>query len=299
MSESAADAVIARIRAVYARWGRATGIDEMRRDWEALHAPDESAPPAEPVMANGVAAAWIGRGGLRRDRAVLFFHGGGFQMGSIETHRGLAAAIAERAGCRALSVGYRRAPEHRFPAPVEDALAAFEWLLAQGLAARHVALAGDSAGGGLAVALMLALKARGRALPAAAALMSPWTDMEASGESFSSRAAADPFHQRATIQALARTYLGRGGDPRDPLASPIRGDLSGLPPLLIQVGERETVLDDARILAERARAAGADAALEIWPGMFHAFQLYPELAEARAAIAAIGAHLARHLGLRD
>ncbi len=296
MSESAAEAVIARIRAVYARWGRTTGIAEMRRDWEALHAPDASVPPAETVSANGVAAAWIGRGDLRRDRAILFMHGGGFQMGSIETHRALAAALAERAGCRVLSVNYRLAPEHRFPAPLEDALAAWDWLAAAGHDARHIALAGDSAGGGLAVSLMLALKARGRALPAAAALMSPWTDMEAGGASYETRAAADPFHQRAMIQALARMYLGRGGDPRDPLASPILGDLAGLPPLLIQVGERETVLDDSRVLAERARAAGVDAKLEIWPGMFHVFQLYPALAEARAAIAAIGAHLAGHLG---
>jgi acetyl esterase/lipase len=295
VSEGAAEVVIARIRAVYARWRRTTGIEEMRRDWEALHAPDASAPPAEPVSANGVAAAWIGRAGLRRDRAILFFHGGGFQMGSIETHRALAAAIAECAGCRVLSVDYRRAPEHRYPAPLEDALAAWDWLAATGLEAQHIALAGDSAGGGLAVSLMLALKARGRALPAAAALMSPWTDMEASGASYVTRAAADPFHQRAMIQALARTYLGRNGDPRDPLASPIRGDLSGLPPLLIQVGERETVLDDSRILAERALAAGVESKLEVWPGMFHVFQLYPELAAARAAIAAIGAHLARHL----
>jgi acetyl esterase/lipase len=295
VSGSAAEAVIARIRAVYARWGRTTGIEEMRRDWEALHAPDASVPAAVPVSADGVAAAWIGREGLRRDRAILFFHGGGFQMGSVETHRALAAVIADGAGCRVFSVNYRLAPEHRFPAPVEDALAAWHWLAAAGLDARRIALAGDSAGGGLALSLMLALKGRGRALPAAAALMSPWTDMEASGASYETRAAADPFHQRATIRALARTYLGRGGDPRDPLASPIMGDLTGLPPLLIQVGERETVLDDSRVLAERASAAGVEAKLEIWPGMFHVFQLYPELAEARAAVAAIGAHLARHL----
>jgi monoterpene epsilon-lactone hydrolase len=298
VNESAAEAVIARIRAVYARWGRTTGIEAMRRDWEALHAPNASVAAAVPVSANGAAAAWIGRNSLRRDRAILLFHGGGFQMGSIETHRALAAAIAESAGCRVLSVNYRLAPEHRFPAPLEDATAAYEWLVASGYEARRIALAGDSAGGGLAVSLMLALKARGRALPAAAALMSPWTDMEASGESYATRAAADPFHQRAMIQALARAYLGRGGDPRDPLASPIQGDLAGLPPLLIQVGERETVLDDSRVLAVRARAAGVDARLEIWPGMFHVFQLYPELAAARAAIAAIGGHLAQHLELR-
>lgn len=298
MSDRAAEAVIARIRAVYARWGRTTGIDAMRRDWEALHAPEASVPAAEPVSANGIAAAWIGGAGLGRGRVILYFHGGGFQMGSVETHRALAAAIAASAGCRVLSVNYRLAPEHRFPAPLEDALSAYEWLMASGLDPRHVALAGDSAGGGLALSLMLALKARGRALPAAAALMSPWTDMEASGESYATRAAADPFHQRAMILALARAYLGRGGDPRDPLASPIHGDLRGLPPLLIQVGERETVLDDSRVFAERARAAGVDAQIEIWPGMFHVFQLYPELAAARAAVGAIGAHLALHLHLR-
>ncbi len=297
MNDVAVEAVIARIRGVYRRWDRTTGIEAMRRDWEALHAPDPSVPPAVPISAHGVATAWIGRDDLRSDRVILFFHGGGFQMGSIETHRALAAAIGAAAGCRVLSVNYRLAPEHRFPAPLEDALAAFEWLETQGLEARDIALAGDSAGGGLAVSLMLALKARGRALPAAAALMSPWTDMEARGQSFETRAAADPFHQRAMIQALARTYLGRAGDPRDPLASPIQGDLAGLPPLLIQVGDREAVLDDARILAERAHAAGVAARLEIWPAMFHVFQLYPELAEARAAVAAVGDHLARHLRL--
>jgi epsilon-lactone hydrolase len=292
----AVDAVIARIRSVYRGWDRATGIETMRRDWEALHAPDASAPQAIPVSANGVRAAWIAPAGVRTDRAILFLHGGGFQMGSIETHRALSAAIAASAGCRVLAVDYRLAPEHRFPAPVEDALAAYAWLLSTGLAPQQIALAGDSAGGGLAVSLLLALKARGHALPAAAALMSPWTDMEASGESFETRAAADPFHQRAMIKALAKAYLGADGNPRDPLASPVHGDLAVLPPLLIQVGDRETVLDDARLLADRARAAGVNVRLEIWSGMFHVFQLYArELAEAREAIAKIGEHLRRHL----
>ena len=296
--DSAAEAVIARVLRVYKSWGRATDIETMRRDWEALHAPDASAPQPVPITANGVKAAWIGTKGLREDRAILFLHGGGFQMGSIETHRALSAHVAASAGCRVLAVDYRLAPEHRFPAPLEDALAAHDWLLRTGLAPRHIGLAGDSAGGGLAASLMLALKARGTALPAAAALMSPWTDMEASGASFETRAALDPFHQRPMIQALARAYLGRGGDPRNPLVSPVHGDLSGLPPLLIQVGERETVLDDSRRLAERAKEAGVDARLEIWDGMFHVFQLYAgELAEAREAIARIGAHLRRHLGL--
>jgi acetyl esterase/lipase len=295
--DSTAEAVIARILRVYEGWGRTTGIEAMRRDWEALHAPDASIPPPVPLTVNGLTAAWIGSEGLREDRAILFFHGGGFQMGSIETHRALAARIAASAGCRVLAIDYRLAPEHCFPAPLEDALAAYDWLLATGLAPRQISLAGDSAGGGLAVSLMLALKARKSALPAAAALMSPWTDMEASGASFETHAARDPFHQRAMIQALARAYLGCGGDPRDPLASPVHGDLAGLPPLLIQAGERETVLDDSRLLAARAKEAGVETRLEIWDGMFHVFQLYAgELAEARAAIARIGAHLRQNLG---
>lgn len=297
-TDSAVEAVIERIRSVYKGWGRTTAIAAMRCDWEALHAPDASVPRAIPVLANGVKAAWITPEDVRDDRAVLFFHGGGFQMGSIETHRALSAAIAAGAGCRVLAVDYRLAPEHRFPAPVEDALAAFDWLLSSGLLPQHIAVAGDSAGGGLALSLMLALKARRHALPAAAALMSPWTDMEASGQSFETRSAADPFHQRAMIKALAKAYLGSGGNPRDPLASPVHGDLSGLPPLLIQVGGNETVLDDARLLADRARAAGVEVRLEIWSGMFHVFQLYAaDLPKAREAVGRIGAHLAAHLNI--
>jgi acetyl esterase/lipase len=296
VTEAAVQAIVDRIRAVYGRWGRGTGIDAMRRDWEALYKPDSGVPAPTAVSANGVRAAWIGAPDAAPDRAVLFFHGGGFQMGSLDTHRTLMANIADASGCRVLGVDYRLAPEHRFPAPVEDALAAYDWLVGEGFMPAQIALVGDSAGGGLALALLLALKARGAALPAAAAVMSPWTDMEASGHSYETRAAADPIHQRPMIQALARAYLGRDGDPRDPLASPIHGDLAGLPPLLIQVGDRETVLDDAAILAERAKAAGVDATLEIWDGMIHVFQLYAaELPQARAALDRIGGFLRRHL----
>lgn len=297
MTRTAVDAVVARILATYGRWGRGTPIADMRRDFEALHAPPADVSRPLRLSANGVPAAWIGPEGAGRDRAILFFHGGGFQMGSIASHLSLMSGIAAAAGVRVLGIEYRLAPEHRFPAPVEDALAAYDWLKREGYAARRIALAGDSAGGGLALSLLHALKARGEALPACAALMSPWTDMEASGETYASRASADPIHQRPMIQALARTYLGRGGDPRDPLASPLLGEFGGLPPLLIQVGDRETVLDDSRRLAERARAAGVAATLEAWDGMIHVFQLHAgELPEARDAIAGIGAFLRRHLG---
>lgn len=291
MTNAAAEAVIARIRATYARWGRTTDIATRRRDWDALHAAGPEVPAAVPIAAGGVEAAWIAPPGMREDRAILFFHGGGFQLGSIESHRALAAGIAASAGCRVLSVAYRLVPEHRFPAPVEDALAAHDWLRSTGLGPDRIGVAGDSAGANVALALLLSLKARGDRLPAAAALMSPWTDMEATGESYETRAAADPFHQRGMIKALAAAYLGPGADPRNPLASPIVADLAGLPPLLVQVGDRETVLSDSADLVRRAILAGVDARLHVWPGMFHVFQLYAAaLTEARDAIAGIGGH---------
>jgi acetyl esterase/lipase len=292
--DASLQAIIDRILAVYGSWGPDTGIARMRADWEALFAPDPALPRLEPV--EGVRAAWIGAADADRTRAVLYLHGGGFQIGSLDTHRAVMADIAARTGCWVLGVDYRLAPEHRFPAQLEDALAAYDWLRGQGFAPGRIALAGDSSGAGLAVSALLALKARGDAMPAAAALMSPWTDMEASGTSYETRAEADPIHDRAMIQALARTFLGRDGNPRDPLASPLHGDLAGLPPLLIQVGGRETLLDDSRMLAARARATGVDVTLEVDEPMIHVFQLYAaELAQAHDALGRIGAFLRRHL----
>lgn len=296
MTGAAVQAIVDRILAVYRRWDRDTGIEAMRRDWAALHPPAPGTPAVEPISAGGVPAGWIGAPGAVPGRAILYFHGGGFQMGSLETHRTLMADIAAASGARVLGVDYRLAPEHRFPSPLEDALAAYDWLIGQSFKPGCIALAGDSAGGGLAISLMLALKARGDALPAAAAVMSPWTDMEATGASFETRAKADPILERSMVELLARTYLGRDGDPRDPRASPIHGDLAGLPSLLIQVGDREVVLDDARMLDERAEAAGVDVTLEVWDGMIHVFQLYAaELPQARQAIDRIGGFLRRHL----
>lgn len=291
------EAVVERIRAVYGRWGRDTTVEEMRRDWETFLCSVEPAEPGERVSANGVEAEWIAAPGARADRLYLYFHGGGFQLGSIATHRALMTRLSAASGARALGVGYRRAPEHRFPAPVDDALAAWEWVLAQGFAPEQVALAGDSAGGGLALSMLVALRDRGLPLPACAAVMSPWTDMEATGETYETRAAADPIHQRPMILALARAYLGRDGNPRDPLASPLLADLRGLPPLLVQAGDRETVLDDARAFADKAREADVEVELDVREDMIHVFQLFAaELDEGREAIGRIGAFLDRHLG---
>jgi acetyl esterase/lipase len=202
------------------------------------------------------------------------------------------ARIGAAAGCRVLGVNYRLAPEAHFPAPVDDAVAVYEWLLAAGVQPSQIAVGGDSAGGGLAAALLLSLRDRGRALPAAAVLLSAWTDLTAQGDSYKTRAEADPIHQRAMILATARQYLGRDGDASNPLASPLFGSLAGLPPLLLQVGDRETVLDDSIRFAAKARLAGVRADLEVYPNMIHVFQQFAdEIPEAREAIAGIGRFL--------
>jgi epsilon-lactone hydrolase len=288
---------IQRIQSVYANWNRQTTAVQMRGDWDAAFAGCSVPVICRGVSAGGVDAEWIVPADAPADKAILYFHGGGFRLGSIASHRDLIAGIAEASGCRALAINYRLAPEHRFPAAPEDALTAFDWLRAQGFAADNIALAGDSAGGNLVLTTMLGLRDRGEPLPAAGVMMSPWTDLAATGESYQNRAAADPIHQRSMILALAKNYLGEGGDAFNPLASPLYADLTGLPPLLIQAGDRETVRDDATMLAAKARAAGVDAELQVFGGMIHVFQMFPEIPQAAEAIAAIAAFLRRHLRL--
>jgi monoterpene epsilon-lactone hydrolase len=294
------DLAIARIRAVYRSWNRDTSVAQMRSDWDAAFGGSNAPVACERVSAGGIDGEWIFPANAPEDKAILFFHGGGFRIGSVASHRDLIAQIALASGCRVLAINYRLAPAHRFPAALDDAIAAYGWLLDRGLKPGNIAFAGDSAGGNLALAAMLALRERSLPLPVAAVLMSPWTDLAATGTSYVSRAEADPIHQRPMILALAKNYLGGQGDPRDPLVSPLYADLAGLPPLLIQVGDRETVLDDAVMFADLARAAGVDVHLEVWDGMIHVFQMFgAELAEAHRAIASIAQFLNRHLQTRN
>lgn len=294
------DLAIARIRAVYRSWNRDTSVAQMRSDWDAAFGGSNAPVACERVSAGGIDGEWIFPANAPEDKAILFFHGGGFRIGSVASHRDLIAQIALASGCRVLAINYRLAPEHRFPAALDDAIAAYGWLLDRGLKPGNIAFAGDSAGGNLALAAMLALRERSLPLPVAAVLMSPWTDLAATGASYVSRAEADPIHQRPMILALAKNYLGGQGNPRDPLVSPLYADLAGLPPLLIQVGDRETVLDDAVMFADLARAAGVDVHLEVWDGMIHVFQMFgAELAEAHRAIASIAQFLNRHLQTRN
>ena len=292
----AVDEVIHRVRQVYVSWTRDTTVAQMRQDWDTLFGGVPVDAAIEDVNAGGVKAQWVSAPGADAGRAVLYFHGGGFQVGSLVSHRELMAGLSAAAQCSVLGIDYRLAPEHRYPAALDDASAAWQWLIGQGFAPQHIALAGDSAGGGLALSLLLRLRDAGQPLPAAAVLMSAWTDLTASGASYGTRADSDPIHQRPMIVAMARNYLGKEGNPADPLVSPLFADLKGLPPLLAQVGDRETVLDDSRDFVARAKEAGVDATLQVWDHMIHVFQQFPaQLPEARAAIQDLGRFLRRHL----
>jgi epsilon-lactone hydrolase len=293
------DRAIARIRAVYRNWNRDTTVARMRSDWDTAFGGTTAPVTCERVTAGGVDGEWISPANAPKDKAALYFHGGGFRIGSVTSHRDLIAQVAVVSGCRVLAINYRLAPEHRFPAALDDVLAAYGWMLGQGFEPGNIAFAGDSAGANLALAATLALRERKRPLPAAVALMSPWTDLAATGASYVSRAEVDPIHQRPMILALAKNYLGGQGDPCDPLVSPLYADLTDLPPLLIQVGDRETVLDDSVMFADKARAAGVEVDLQVWDGMIHVFQMFgAELPEARQAIAAIARFLDRHLHIK-
>ncbi len=248
------------------------------------------------VDAGGVAAEWVEGPWSVGGATILYLHGGGYTVGSVRTHRALVARLGQAAGARGLTVDYRLGPEDPFPAAVEDALAAYRWLVREGVDPTRIVVAGDSAGGGLTLALLVALRDAGDALPAAGVCISPWTDLACTGESMSTRSAADPMVQRDGLLPMAAAYLA-GRDPRTPLASPLYADLRGLPPLLIHVGTAETLLDDATRVAERARAAGVVVDLEVWDDMIHVWHAFaPLLPEADEAVGRVGAWVRGRLG---
>jgi epsilon-lactone hydrolase len=284
------DPGITALREIIAKRPRSDDIGERRRDIDARGRQYELADDVvvEPVVIDGVRAEWTSTPGVDRCQAILYLHGGGYVIGSLDSHRHVAAEAGRAAQARTLALDYRLAPEHPFPAAVEDALAGYRFLLAEGVQPDAIAIAGDSAGGGLVVAAMMAIRDAGLRQPACGWTVSPWVDMEAIGETMTSKAATDPTVQKPAILDLAKLYLN-GADPRSPLAAPIYGDLRGLAPLLIQVGAAETLLDDAIRLARIAGAADVAVNLQIWPEMIHVWHLYhPELAAGRRAIAAGG-----------
>ena len=250
--------------------------------------PDPEGVRFEPLQADGVWVEWMVPPEASPERTVLYLHGGGYVVGSPIDYRDTVSRIARAAQARALAVDYRLAPEHPHPAAVEDVVTAYRWLLAGGARPEGIVVAGDSAGGGLTVATLVALRDRGVPLPAAGVCISPWVDMEGSGESMTTNAEADPLVKKDLILGMAEAYL-QTQDRRTPLAAPLYADLRRLPPLLIQVGTIETLLDDARRLADRARAAGVEVTYEEWPDQPHVWHWFGSfLPEAQQAIDRIG-----------
>jgi epsilon-lactone hydrolase len=266
-------------------------------EWRASFAPAGRVVPlpddvrVSDVNAGGVPAHWLDAPGADAGRVLLFLHGGGFELGSVRSDGELAARLGRAGGMRVLFAEYRLAPEHPFPAAVDDVLAAWRWLRAsQGVSASSIAVAGDSAGGGLAVALLVAARDAGEALPAAAVLMSPTVDLTSSGASMTERAGQDPVSTPAMLRQFAAGYLA-GADPETPLASPLFAPMSGLPPLLIQVGTADVLLSDAERLAAAATEAGVDVTLEVGEGLPHVYQLLLGTPEAAAATERAGKFL--------
>jgi acetyl esterase/lipase len=285
------DPEILTLRELIASRPRATDIAQRRRDMDARGRQFGVATDVtvEQVSAGGVAAEWTATPGADRGGAVLYLHGGGYVIGSLDSHRHLAAEVGRACGVRALAIDYRMAPEHPFPAAVEDALAAYRFLLDSGIRPARICIAGDSAGGGLVVAAMLAIRGAELPQPGCGWCISPWVDLTCAGASMLDNATRDPTVQKAGVLEMAGMYLA-GADPRSPLASPIFGDLHNLPPLLIQVGSVETLLDDALSLARVAGLADVHVELQVWPEMLHVWHLFhPMLAAGRRAIAAGGA----------
>lgn len=245
-----------------------------------------------PVDAGGVPAEWVWWPGADMDRRVLHVHGGGFVMGSLPTHRELAGRLARASGCAVLLIDYRLAPEAPYPAALDDTLTALNWMADNGplglAAASATAISGDSAGGGLALAALMALRDHGMALPAAGLTMSAWADLLCSGESYVRFGAG-------RTNRMVDAYMN-GADPKHPMASPVYGDFTGLPPLLVQVGDAEAFLDDSTKIAQLARAAGVDVTLEVWPEMVHVFQQHaPVIPEGQAGIDQAAAFLRQRM----
>ena len=287
------DTEIGALRQKLASRVRSDDYRQRRKDMDAAFSQYRIAPDVtvEPVTANGVRAEWTSTPQDDRDAALLWLHGGGYVLGSLDSHRHVVSEAGRAAKVWALALDYRLAPEHPFPAAVEDAVSGYRYLLSRGIRRGRIALAGDSAGGGLVVAAMAAIREAGLAQPACGWCISPWVDMEGIGETMSTKAAADPMVQREGLVEMARLYLN-GADPRSLLAAPIYADLRGLAPLLIQVGAAETLLDDAIRLAKVAGAADVRVDLQIWPEMVHVWHLFhPELKAGLRAIQEGGSYV--------
>ena len=288
------DTVLEMIRARSAEVRKTTDDDRLSYERIMSTLPLDDDIETERVGVNGIPAEWIIAPESQENRVILYLHGGGYLFGSARTHRVMLAHMARAAKARVLALDYRLAPEIPFPAPVEDSVSAYRWLLAEGISAKKMVIGGDSAGGGLAVAALVALRAVGEPMPAAGVCISAWTDMESTGQSHTTNAESDPSVSKERLLKIAKVYLD-GKEPTAPLASPIHADLTGLPPLLLQVGSIEVLLDDSTLLKSRAKAAGVSVEMEVWDDMPHVWHHYaPILPEARKAIGRIGEFVLEH-----
>ncbi len=261
-------------------------VEDSRAGFEKLARVVGGKTPAsiQQVDAGGVPSELVSAEGASDDTATLYLHGGGYVIGSPKTHRELARRLSTASQAQVLVSDYRLAPEHPFPAPVEDAVTAYRWLLDEGYAPERLSIAGDSAGGGLTAAALVSIRDQGLPLPACGVCLSPWVDMEGLGDSMTTRADRDPMVQKEGLVGMAGVYLA-DADPRSPLAAPMYANLDGLPPLLIQVGASETLFDDAVRLDEKARAAGVETTFEEWDDMIHVWHIFaPILDEGQQAI---------------
>jgi monoterpene epsilon-lactone hydrolase len=247
----------------------------------------------EKTIVQGIPAEWVAAPNAVEDRVFLYIHGGAYIMGSLNTHRDLAAKLSRSTATRVLVIDYRLAPENPFPAALEDAIKSYRWLVSSGIPPEQIVIGGDSAGGGLTLATLLSLRDAGDTLPASAVLLSPWTDLEGTGESMETRKEIDPWLSPDATRAIPAMYI-RELNPKHPLVSPIYADLEGLPPLFVQVGNDEILLEDSIRLVERARDAGVDVSFKVWDDMWHVFQTFP-IPEAKQAIEEIGEYVVQKL----
>jgi monoterpene epsilon-lactone hydrolase len=292
-----ADSEIDTIRALLGSKPRPIGWAERRQRLDEVGSTWPVAPDVkcEAIDCDGVPGEWSRVSGSDASGLLLYFHGGGYCSGSIVSHRRLVTEAGRAAGVRTVAIDYRRAPEHPYPAAHDDALTAWRFLRKQGIPANHIAVGGDSAGGNLTLALIERLRAAGEDLPACAWLLSPWTDLTMSGTTLHTKDAVDPLIHKAYLTELADAYAPPPVDRRDPLISPLFADLTGFPPILIQVGSAETLLADATRLAEAAGAADVGVTLEIWPHMIHAWPVWNAgLEDGRRALASAGQFIRAH-----